>query len=92
MAGFAAEELAGFARELEAGSTDCAVAKLYARTIVLSDEAVPYFVVACRAERREAMADMLRKEAGQVPADPGHLVRGRGLSLTRVCFRPIAAL
>ena len=28
------------------------------------------------------------RKAGQVPADSGHLVRGGGLSLTRVCFPP----
>jgi len=50
VAGWAGEQLAGFARELEAGSTDYSVAKLYARSIVMSDEAVPSFVAACRAD------------------------------------------
>jgi hypothetical protein len=55
MAGFAAEGLAGFKRELEADSTDFAVAKLYARSIVMSDEAVPSFISACRADATKTL-------------------------------------
>lgn len=55
MAGFAAEEIAGFERGLEGASTDYAVAKLYARSIVLSDEAVPSFVESCRFDAIETL-------------------------------------
>ena len=57
MAGFAAEELAGFSRDLEAQSTDYAVAKMYARSIVMSDEAVPSFVESCRADAMKSLKD-----------------------------------
>jgi hypothetical protein len=50
MAGFAAEEQAGFRRDLEAQSTDMEIARIYARMIVLSDDAVPSFVESCRAD------------------------------------------
>ena len=55
MAGFAAEALAGFDRELEAGSTDYAVARMYARSIVMSDEAVPSFVESCRIDATQIL-------------------------------------
>lgn len=57
VAGFAGEELAGFSRELEAGSTDYAVAKLYARSIVHSDAAVPSFVESCRIDAMKILKD-----------------------------------
>jgi hypothetical protein len=55
MAGFAAKELAGFERELEVQSTDMAVARLYARTVVLSDSAVPAFIASCRADATQIL-------------------------------------
>jgi hypothetical protein len=57
VAGWAGEQLAGFDRELEAGSTDYAVARMYARTIVLSDDAVPSFVESCRADAIKILRD-----------------------------------
>jgi hypothetical protein len=57
VAGFAAETIAGFDRELEAGSTDYAVAGMYARSIVHSDEAVPSFVATCRADAIKILRD-----------------------------------
>jgi hypothetical protein len=50
MAGFGAEELAGFSRDLEGKSIDVEIARIYARTIVLSDEAVPSFIASCRTD------------------------------------------
>jgi len=55
MAGFAAEFLAGFDRELEAGSTDYSVAKLYARSIVMSDEAVEGLLASGRADATQIL-------------------------------------
>ena len=55
VAGWAGEELAGFNRELEAGSTDYIVARMYARSVVMSDEAVPSFVAACRADATQIL-------------------------------------
>ena len=57
VAGFAAEQLGGFDRELESGSTDYAVAKLYARSVVMSDEAVPSFVESCRIDAIKILRD-----------------------------------
>jgi hypothetical protein len=57
MAGFAAEELAGFSRDLEAQSTDVEIARIYARTIVLSEGAVLSFVAACRADAIKILRD-----------------------------------
>jgi len=57
VAGFAAEALAGFDRELEAGSTDHDVAKLYARSVVMSDAAVPSFVESCRIDATQILRD-----------------------------------
>jgi hypothetical protein len=57
MSGFAAEELAGFSRDLEEQSTDMEIARIYARTIVLSDEAVLSFVAACRADAIKILRD-----------------------------------
>jgi hypothetical protein len=57
MAGFASEVLAGVDRELEAGSTDYSVARMYARSIVMSDEAVPSFVELCRADAIKILRD-----------------------------------
>jgi hypothetical protein len=55
LAGFAGEGLAGFERECEATSTDVYVAALYARTVVLSDAAVPFYMEACRADTTEIL-------------------------------------
>jgi hypothetical protein len=55
IAGFAGEGLAGFERECEATSTDVYVAALYARTVVLSDAAVPFYMAACRADATEIL-------------------------------------
>jgi hypothetical protein len=57
VAGFVGEELGGFDRELEAESTDYAVAKLYARSVVMSDEAVSSFVESCRADAMKVLKD-----------------------------------
>jgi len=57
MAGFAAEELAGFSRDLEAQSTEVEIARIYARTIVLSEGAVLSFVAACRADSIKILRD-----------------------------------
>jgi len=57
VAGWAGEQLAGFNRELEAGSTDYTVARMYARSIVHSDEAVPSFVESCRADAVKILRD-----------------------------------
>jgi len=57
MAGFVGEELGGFDRELEAKSTDYTVAKLYARSVVMSDEAVSSFVESCRADAMKILKD-----------------------------------
>jgi len=58
LSGFAAEELAGIdRRELESGSTDVHVAALYARAVVLSDAAVPFFMAACRADAIKILRD-----------------------------------
>jgi hypothetical protein len=57
VAGFVGEELGGFDRELEAGSTDYAVAGMYARSIVMSDEAVLSFVESCRADAMKILKD-----------------------------------
>ena len=54
-AGFAAEEQAGFSRDLEAQSTDMEIARIYAQTIVLSDDAVLSFVVACRIDATQIL-------------------------------------
>jgi hypothetical protein len=56
-AGFAAEELAGFSRDLEAQSTDMEIARIYARTIVLSEDAVLSFVSSCRADAVKILRD-----------------------------------
>ena len=55
LAGFAGEGLAGFERECEATSTDVYVAALYARTVVLSDAAVAFYMAACRADATEIL-------------------------------------
>jgi hypothetical protein len=57
MAGFAAEELAGFSRDLEAQSTDIEIARIYARTIVLSEDAGLSFLAACRADAIKILRD-----------------------------------
>jgi hypothetical protein len=58
LAGFAAEELAGVdRRELESTSTDVHVAALYARSVVLSDAAVPFLMAACRADAAQILKD-----------------------------------
>jgi len=50
MAGFAAEEQAGFSRDLESQSTDVEIARIYGRTCVISDDGVASFMAACRAD------------------------------------------
>jgi len=57
VAGWASEQLAGFDRELESGSTDYAVARMYARSIVHSDEAVSSFVESCRLDAIKILKD-----------------------------------
>jgi hypothetical protein len=57
LAGFASEQLAGYEREGEAGSSDVMVAKLYARSFVMSDTAVDGFVASCRADAIKILRD-----------------------------------
>ena len=57
MAGFAAEELAGFSRDLEAQSTDVEIARIYGRTCFVSEDGVTSFLAACRADAIKILRD-----------------------------------
>jgi hypothetical protein len=57
MAGFAAEELAGLSRDLEAQSTDMEIARIYGRTCFGSEDGVASFMAACRADATKILKD-----------------------------------